>query len=333
MSAPRQEAQASTSAAQPSTLLPLVGADPKIAQVRTVIERVAATGLAVLVTGESGTGKELVARLIHAGSLRSRAPFVVVDCPSLPPSLFEGELFGHEPGAYTGAVTRQRGKLEQAAGGTVLLDEIGELPLELQPKLLRFLQGGEIGRLGGGTPIAVDTRVISATNRDLDTAVEQGTFRLDLLYRLNAVHVELPTLRERRGDIPLLVAHFVGRHCARLGVAKKTIAPETLAVLLDYAWPGNVRELDSVLLAALALTPGGIVTPESLPSRIVNGRGPAPAAARASLADWSNDLLRALGEAQGNVSRTARILGVHRATVYRWIRARAIDRRRETTAR
>ena len=298
----------------------LLGADPKIRAVRGLVEEVAPTTATVLITGETGTGKELVAGMIHRGSPRAAGPFVVVDCPSVPVSLFESEVFGHERGAFTGAVSARRGKLEDADRGSLFLDEVGELTLDVQPKLLRFLQERRVARIGRGRAVQVDVRVIAASNRDLRAMVSQGTFRADLFHRLDVVPVELPPLRERQGDIPLLVTHFVARFCRALGVAPKAVPPECLGWLVEYAWPGNVRELENVIQRACILSRGATLTPDALPARLSGGRTPdALDADRAeSLATVDRrhvlDVLRREG---GNISRAARILGIHRATLYR----------------
>jgi transcriptional regulator with GAF, ATPase, and Fis domain len=221
----------------------------------------------VLVTGETGTGKELVARAIHSVSRRKDKPLIKVNCAALPAGLVESELFGHEKGAFTGAISRRVGRFELADGGTIFLDEIGELPSEMQAKLLRVLQEGEIDRIGGNGPVAVDVRVIAATNRDLAQAVLDKTFREDLFYRLNVFPIRLPALRERREDIPLLASYFATRFAARLGKHMDGIGSETIDRLTAYAWPGNIRELENIMERAVILTPGRIleVSPEMLP--------------------------------------------------------------------
>src|SRR5438105_10417391 len=234
----------------------LLGVDPKIRAVRGVVEEVAPTTATVLITGETGTGKELVAAMIHRRSPRAAGPFIVVDCPSVPVSLFESEGFGHERGAFTGAVSARRGKLEDADGGSLFLDEVGELTLGVQPKLARFLQGREDARVGRGRAVPVDVRVIAASNRDLGAMVSQGTFRADLFHRLDVVQVDLPPLRERPADIPLLVTHFVARFGRALVVAPKAVPPEWLGWLVEYAWPGNVRQLENVIQRACILSRG-----------------------------------------------------------------------------
>ncbi len=299
----------------------LVAVDPKIVSLRATIDRVAPTDATVLITGESGAGKELVAQLIHVRSQRAVGPLVVVDCPSVPVSLFESELFGHERGAFTGAMARRRGKLEEAHGGTLFLDEVGEVPLEVQAKFLRFLQERQVTRIGGNQALSVDARVISATNRDLAGMVEQGTFRRDLFYRLNVVQIDLPPLRERKGDIPLLVAYFVQQFCLGAGIPHKVIVPESLALLVAYHWPGNVRELESVIKRACILTPGHTITPESLPSQILREMTSADHGGTSqarSLAEVNRrHILEVLRQERWNITRAAHVLGIHRATLYR----------------
>ena len=238
--------------------------DPKMLELRRLIDVVAPTDVPVLLTGETGTGKELVARLIHTRSARATQPFGVIDCPGIPVSLFESEVFGHERGAFTGAEERRLGRLEVAHGSTLLLDEVGELPLEVQAKLLRFLEDRQLTRVGGRQRIPVNIRVIAATNRDLVGMVAQGTFRADLFYRLKVIQLHLPPLRERTGDLPLLATHFLEQFCLSHGVAAKVLAAESLACLAAYDWPGNVRELGHVLLRACLLTAGRVIIPADL---------------------------------------------------------------------
>jgi transcriptional regulator with GAF, ATPase, and Fis domain len=234
----------------------IVGSSPAIRKVLKAIEQVAVTDSTVLLLGETGTGKELMARAIHKLSGRKDRVFVTLNCAAIPPNLVESELFGHEKGAFTGALARRIGRFELADGATVFLDEVGDLPLDLQPKLLRVLQEGEFERLGSPRTIKADVRVIAATNRDLEEAVEEGTFRADLFYRLNVFPIRLPALRERPEDISLLVKFFAQKHGAKLGKRIERISPATLATLQTYPWPGNVRELENVIERAVILSQG-----------------------------------------------------------------------------
>jgi len=234
----------------------ITGQSPGMKQVFKMVETVAPTDATVLITGETGTGKELVARALHNLSSRRHQALVKVNCAALPSGLIESELFGHEKGAFTGALTRRVGRFELAHGGTLFLDEIGDLPSELQPKLLRVLQEGEFERVGGSQTIRVAVRVIAATNRDLEQAIQAGRFRADLYYRLSVFPIRLPPLRERSGDIPLLVGYFAQKYARRLGKRIPSVLPETLELLGAYPWPGNVRELENVIERALILSQG-----------------------------------------------------------------------------
>ncbi|HXI92311.1 MAG TPA: sigma-54 dependent transcriptional regulator [Blastocatellia bacterium] len=232
----------------------IVGASPLLRGLLTHVSKVAPTDSTVLITGETGTGKELVARAIHKRSRRSSRAFVSVNCAAIPPSLIASELFGHEKGAFTGAVQRRQGRFELADGGTIFLDEVGELSSEIQAMLLRVLQEREFDRVGGGWPITTNVRVIAATNRDLESAIEHNTFRSDLFYRLNVFPVVVPPLRERREDIPLLVEYFLHRFAKRAGKRINKISKETLNIVESYDWPGNVRELQNVVERAVIVS-------------------------------------------------------------------------------
>lgn len=247
----------------------LIGQSPVMQKVFKIIGRVAPTDAPVLIQGESGTGKEIVARLLHYHSLRREGPLVKINCAALPEGLLESELFGYEKGAFTGATQSKPGKLEMAHTGTVFLDEVGELPLALQAKLLRVLQEKEIDRLGGVRTIPVDIRIVAATNRNLAEAVQRGQFREDLFYRLNVVNIALPPLRERAGDIPLLAEFFVQKYAARMNKGTLMLAPETLALLESYHWPGNVRELENTIERAVIMAPGPVIRPEHLPDEFL----------------------------------------------------------------
>jgi transcriptional regulator with GAF, ATPase, and Fis domain len=234
----------------------IVGTSASLLQVLRQVGQVAQSDSSVLITGETGTGKELVAHAIHRSSPRSRAPLVALNCAALPPTLIESELFGHERGAFTGASARRVGRFELAHRGTIFLDEIGDLPLDLQSKLLRVLESGECQRVGSSDPFKVDVRVIAATNRDLQQEIGKGTFRLDLYYRLSVFPIHLPPLRERREDIPLLVSYLVRKKARKLGKLIDRIPRDVLDELAQYDWPGNVRELENVIERAVILSPG-----------------------------------------------------------------------------
>ena len=234
----------------------IVGRTPSLERVLRLVETVATTDAAVLVRGEIGTGKELIAGLIHRLSTRRNGPFVKFNCTTIPVGLLDSELFGHERGAFTGAIARRIGRFELADKGTLILDEIGDMPLELQPKLLRVLEGQEFERIGGTQTIRSDARVIAATNRPLEELVERGEFRADLFYRLNVFPIDLPPLRERRDDIPLLVRHFVAHHVRTLGRRSVSISPNVMETLVRHPWPGNVRELQHVIHRGVILSRG-----------------------------------------------------------------------------
>jgi Nif-specific regulatory protein len=246
----------------------LIGEGRAMQHILRFIERVASTDATVLLGGESGTGKELVAKAIHANSVRSHGPFVAINCAALPEALLESELFGHERGAFTGALAQQRGRLEIASGGTVFLDEIGELASALQAKLLRVLQERVIERVGGRRPIPLDIRVVAATNRDLEKAIATGSFRQDLFYRLNVVSLTVPPLRDRREDLPLLAAYFVREHAERCKRTVRGISPAARAMLMRYDWPGNIRELSNAIERAVVLGSSDVITPDDLPETL-----------------------------------------------------------------
>ena len=326
----------------------LVGRSVPMREIYTVIDRVAPTELTILVTGETGTGKELVARALHTKSRRSGGPFVTLDCSALPPTLIESALFGHERGAFTGADQAYAGVFERAHGGTLFLDELGELPVELQPKLLRALERGEIQRLRGDSTIRVNVRVIGATNRDLQQMVEAATFRGDLYYRLAVIRLALPALRERTGDIPLIVEEFFRRHGNELidtGVRARRVGPGAMAALSRYHFPGNVRELMNILRRAAVFAAGDEITVADLPEEVTSGAGPASAApevastmpmpdasvpfkdAKATVLDaferqYLQDLL---GRHNHNISKAAREAGIDRRHLYRLLDKYAID--------
>jgi two-component system response regulator AtoC len=305
----------------------LIGNSPAWIEVFKNIGRVAATDVGVLLLGESGTGKELVARAIHQNSARSRRPFIIVNCAALPPELLESELFGHERGAFTGAVAQKRGKFEAADSGTIFLDEIGELSLSLQPKLLRVLQEHAFERVGGTASIHADVRVIAATNRPLEDAVEQKNFRADLFYRLNAFTVRLPALRERQSDILPLAEYFLARYAQRNQLPSTGFSSDAVAALQNYSFPGNVRELEHLIERAAVKAAGRAITADLIQEELAREKSTAPSifdaeAAEAmpfheAVASWERHLIeRALQASQGNKSDAARRLGVHRRLLY-----------------
>jgi formate hydrogenlyase transcriptional activator len=298
----------------------VVGSAPALRRVLTQVEKVAATDSTVLILGETGTGKELIARAIHSRSKRSSRAFVTVNCAEVPPSLISSELFGHEKGAFTGATQRRVGRFESAEGGTLFLDEIGELPLETQVALLRVLQERQFSRVGAERPIAVDVRVLAATNRDLNRGIEQGTFRADLFYRLNVFPIKLPALRDRPGDIPLLVQYLVERYAQKAGKRFRRVSKETLDLFEGYPWPGNVRELQNVIERAVILCEGDIFSVEA---NWLGTESPRVVPRRATLgSDIAGREMamieNALREASGRVSGAkgaAEILGMPRQTL------------------
>ena len=246
----------------------LVGNHPLMKKLWRDIQAVAPTNATVLIFGESGTGKELIARAVHARSLRAKEAFIQVNCAAIPEELIESELFGHEKGAFTGATEKKPGKFELADGGTIFLDEVGDMSLKTQSKVLRVLEEGEVQKVGSNKISKVDVRVIAATNKDLKEEVEMGRFRGDLFFRLNVVNVKVPPLRERRSDIPFLVAHFVGKYSRKLDRKIKEVDPEAMRVLYSYNWPGNVRELENVIESALVMSRGSTVKKSDLPSEL-----------------------------------------------------------------
>ncbi len=295
---------------------PIVTRNPRLLELLAFAEQIAYSKSTVLITGETGTGKELFARFIHACSPRTEKPFLAVNCAALPEGLLESELFGHEKGAFTGAVARKEGKFELAHRGTLLLDEVTEMGLPLQAKLLRVLQEHEIDKVGGREPVPVDVRVIATTNRDPKEMVREKQFREDLYYRLNVIPLALPPLRERPEDIPLLAEHFIQRHARENRRPARRLAPETLNLLKKYRWNGNVRELENVMERAVLLCPGDTVEPRHLfleEESVTPGQGGAPAAPGflGTIYDMERDLIfQTLKELGGNKTRAAEQLGI-----------------------
>jgi len=316
---------------------PLVGTSPAMKTIYDMVARVADSPSTVLISGESGTGKELVAKALHRGSARRDKPLIKVNCAAIPKDLVESELFGYEKGAFTGAVGAKPGRFELADGGTLFLDEIGEIPVEFQVKLLRALQESEFERVGGIKTLKVDVRLIAATNRDLKALIADGRFREDLYYRLAVVPIELPPLRDRREDIPLLVQHFIEKYDRRLGKKVEGIEEEALQLLAAYAWPGNIRELENLMERSVLFADGPLIEASALPDALRERGGPsagpiaavgplgaiaAPSGAsmkeivRQAQAELERELItRALDETSGNVTRAAKRLQISRKSL------------------
>ena len=303
---------------------PIVGSHPAMVELFKLVSRVAGTKSSVLIIGESGTGKELIARTIHEASPRRDRPFVAVSCTSLSETLLESELFGHVKGAFTGAIERRPGLFLEANRGTVFLDEVGDMSLAMQMKLLRVLQEQEVKPVGGAETVPVDVRVVAATHRDLEALVREGKFREDLYYRLHVVALHVPPLRERREDIPVLAEHFLTEYATQSDRPIHDFSPKALDALCKYQWPGNVRELENAIERAVALAPGATVEVSDLPERLVLHRPTAAAMEshrdRASLDEMTRRyVLDVLAETGGNKTEAARVLGVPRRTLYRML--------------
>jgi DNA-binding NtrC family response regulator len=327
-----------------STLLSeaqIVGSAPAMIEVYKTVAQVAPTVATVLIVGESGTGKELVARAIHNKSPRAANKFVAVNCAALPESILESELFGHEKGSFTGAISTKRGLFEEANGGTLLLDEIGEISPKMQVQLLRVLQEGEIRRVGGTETIKVDVRVVAATNRDLKIELSSGRFREDLYFRLQVVSLRVPPVRERRGDIPMLVRHLIARHAERLGRQVPRVAPEVFDALESYDFPGNVRELSHIVERAMVLAREGVLTAADLPPEVTRSWQALSQTSGGSMGALADDwpqlavlerryIDRVLSRTGGNKTRAAEVLGIDRRTLNRmFARERAAAAGRE----
>jgi two-component system, NtrC family, response regulator HydG len=311
----------------------MVGESKAMREVYEFVSRVAGRDSTVLIFGESGTGKELVARAVHLNSPRKDKPFVAINCAAITETLLESELFGHERGAFTGAVSQKKGKLEVAEGGTIFLDEIGELALPMQAKLLRVLQEREFERVGGTRPIKLDVRLVAATNRDLKEASQTGAFRLDLYYRLNVVSLRMPALRERREDIPLLAAFFANQHAEKVKRRVAGISPEARACLMHYDWPGNVRELENAIERAVVLGSTELINAEDLPESILDETAAAgePANKLAEGLRIAKKMLieKAIQQANGNYTEAAKLLGVHANHLFRLVRTLNLKPKRE----
>ncbi len=312
----------------------IVGDSPQVQEIFKIIDKVADSPSTVLITGESGTGKELIATALHDGSSRRDKPLIKINCAAIPKDLMESELFGYERGAFTGAVTSKPGRFELADGGTLFLDEIGEVPIEMQVKLLRVLQESEFERVGGIKTTRVDVRLIAATNRDLAAEVEAGRFRKDLYYRLNVVPIHLPSLRDRRADVPLLVRHFIEKYNKRLNKKIEGIADDAIAMLQGYPWPGNIRELENMMERVLLFADGPRIEVKDLPEPVrttlpsaaplLTDTSAPPAVGETPLKDFLKAkqaeiekafIVQALAKTEGNVTRAAKLLGISRKSL------------------
>ena len=307
----------------------LLGESPPMQHLLELIENVAQTNAPVLIHGQSGTGKELVARAIHEESPRNNKPFIKVNCAALNENLLESELFGHEKGAYTGADRMRIGRFEAAHEGTIFLDEIGDIPQSTQVKLLRVLEEKEIERVGDHKPIAVDVRIISATNKDLDTLIRQGLFREDLYFRINVFPLNCPSLSERLEDIPVIVQNFIEQNTVKGGKEILGLTPDAMEALSGYSWPGNVRELRNAIEYAIVLCPGGWIGKEHLPPKVgMEIERKTPSNHKTSPISWQEErekLVTTLRQFEGNQSETARALGVSRVTIWKRIKKYKID--------
>ena len=326
----------------------IIGDSPALRDVLGKVEQVAPTASTVLLRGETGTGKEMVAHAIHINSPRENKPFVRVNCAALAPGILESELFGHEKGSFTGAVERRRGRFELADGGTLFLDEVGDLPMEVQIKLLQRAQEREFERVGGADTIKVDVRLVSATNRNLEKMIEDGEFREDLYYRLNVFPINLPPLRERHGDVPLLAQHFVNKFARQMGVRPGVLSTEATNKLREYAWPGNVRELENIIERAMILARGGEVGAQHLDfgkrAQQSSGSFPvttheAPSApiavapagddgrslAERLLESEKREIIAAVEKSKGNIASASRMLGINRSTLYYRLRKHGLE--------
>jgi len=294
----------------------MITAAPEMLKVARTIERVANTGVSVMLLGASGTGKELLARGLHQASNRAGGAFVAINCAAIPENLLEAELFGYEKGAFTGAIKTTEGKIELAHGGTLFLDEVGDIPLPLQVKLLRFIQERVIERIGGRKPIAVDTRIVSATHQDLPQMIKAGSFREDLYYRLAEIVVRIPSLAERHGDSVLLAKHFLHRFAREMNPAVKGLSPGALAAIDEWPWPGNVRELENRMKRAVIMADGKLVTAEDLDLEArTEAALPVNLKSARELAD-RRAIRQALARSENNISSAAKLLGISRPTLY-----------------
>jgi len=316
----------------------LTGNSESIVELKETISLVAPTNAWILIMGENGTGKELVSRSIHRQSKRSQKPFVEVNCAAIPEELIESELFGHEKGAFTGATEKKRGKFELAHEGTIFLDEVADMSLKAQAKVLRILQEKKYERVGGAKLIATDVRVLAATNKDLEKEMEEGRFRQDLFYRLNVIPLRVPPLRDRKEDIPLLVKRFLKEFSAKEGEPEKTITPEALAILMRYDWPGNVRELKNIVERLIIMTAGNLIEAHDTPPFMKKELAVSTEIAEpvldsyrsARMAFEKQYIAAKLKECDGNISRTAEVIGLERSNLHRKIRAYGLDLKTES---
>jgi two-component system nitrogen regulation response regulator NtrX len=315
----------------------IVGNSPEIQQLKEQIKIVAPTNGWVLINGENGTGKELVARGIHALSLRADRPFVEVNCAAIPEELIESELFGHEKGSFTGALTKKRGKFDLSNGGTIFLDEIADMSLKTQAKILRILQEQKFERVGGTEMIYVDVRVIAATNRDLKEEIQKTKFREDLYYRLNVIPIVVPPLRDRKTDIPLLVEHFIAEFCLDNNKELKKISPEAMSLLVAYSWPGNVRELKNIVERMVIMTRGAVIEAKDVPDPIQE-QHKAPmefsffefGLLRDARREFEKRfIMKKLMENDENISKTAEVIGIERSNLHRKIKSYGIEMKKE----
>jgi two-component system nitrogen regulation response regulator NtrX len=316
----------------------MIGNSQAMKKLLEQVRLVAPTNASVLITGDNGTGKELVARSIHYYSQRRDRPFVEVNCAAIPEELIESELFGHEKGAFTGAVAQKKGKFDLADSGTIFLDEIGDMSLKTQAKVLRILQERKFERVGGMRSVEVDVRVIAATNKLLDNEIRAGNFREDLFYRLNVVPFRVPTLKERRDDIPLLVGHFLEMFCLREGRERKIILPEALAMMMNYEWPGNVRELKNIIERLVIMTPGGTIAVNHMPDSILAVETPPEliigksgivhefGSLREAREEFEKEfIIQKLEENDWNITKTAEAIELERSNLHRKIKNYGID--------
>jgi two-component system nitrogen regulation response regulator NtrX len=316
----------------------MIGDSQAMKKLLEQLRLVAPTNASVLITGDNGTGKELVARSIHYYSQRRDKPFVEVNCAAIPEELIESELFGHEKGAFTGAVAQKKGKFDLADNGTIFLDEIGDMSLKTQAKVLRILQERKFERVGGTRTVEVDVRVIAATNKLLDNEIRAGNFREDLFYRLNVVPFRVPSLRERRNDIPLLVEHFLETFCRREGRERKEMVPEAMAMMKNYEWPGNVRELKNIIERLVIMTPGGTITVGQLPDYISTAGTSREldvgktgimhefGTLREAREEFEKEfIIQKLEENDWNITKTAEAIELERSNLHRKIKSYGID--------